>query len=411
MNNEFYVFLLIFAFLLLTSILMGKCCEKLHQPKVIGEVIVGILFGKTFFGHFFSDVFHSTIFSNSINKINIVKDLGLVMLMFASGLELRNFRLGQNLRVCAWGVLLGIGIPGVLGFFTLGLFNFQELSGTVQSLDKLNMILLLSMAVTSIPVIARIFIDLKMINTNFAKQILSIALFEDFILYILLNFVINAGAKEADFVGIANELFFHLLISAFFLIIVLSYKDKIFSLLKKMIWVDSLDDYQRIIVTISFLFLSVYFASLIGIASMLSALACGIIISCASSQRALITNDIIMKFSFSIFIPIYFIMVGINMDLYKDFSIYWITVFLLLSSAFKILGGYMAGRMARLFHFDSLAMGLTLNARGGPGIVIATTAFEAGIINAVLFTTLIITALATSSFAGFFLRLNRSKLI
>lgn len=51
-----------------------------------------------------------------------------------------------------------------------------------------------------------------------------------------------------------------------------------------------------------------------------------------------------------------------------------------------------------------ISLGITMNARGGPGIVLATTAFAHGIINLEFFTVLILTTMLSSTLAGYWLR-------
>ena len=53
---------------------------------------------------------------------------------------------------------------------------------------------------------------------------------------------------------------------------------------------------------------------------------------------------------------------------------------------------------------DTMNLAVTQNARGGPGIVMASVAFDAGIINAPFFTTLVLTAVLTSQACGFWLQ-------
>jgi K+:H+ antiporter len=62
-----------------------------------------------------------------------------------------------------------------------------------------------------------------------------------------------------------------------------------------------------------------------------------------------------------------------------------------------------AGRLARFSRQDATDLAVAMNARGGPGIVLATIVYEAGIISATLFTALVITAVVTSQFAGWWL--------
>src|SRR2546421_360903 len=59
------------------------------------------------------------------------------------------------------------------------------------------------------------------------------------------------------------------------------------------------------------------------------------------------------------------------------------------------------GVRAAGFHgHDNLNLSVAMNARGGPGIVLATVAFDAGIVNPAFFTTLVLTAVLTSQAAG-----------
>lgn len=66
----------------------------------------------------------------------------------------------------------------------------------------------------------------------------------------------------------------------------------------------------------------------------------------------------------------------------------------------KILSVSLAGRLAGFRGLDLVNLAITTNARGGPGIVLASVAFDAGIISAKFYTTLVVAAVVTSQFAG-----------
>jgi Kef-type K+ transport system membrane component KefB len=63
----------------------------------------------------------------------------------------------------------------------------------------------------------------------------------------------------------------------------------------------------------------------------------------------------------------------------------------------------LGARLAGMSRLDIVNLAVTQNARGGPGIVMASVAFDAGIINAPFFTTLVLTAVLTSQACGFWL--------
>src|SRR6202021_327977 len=110
--------------------------------------------------------------------------------------------------------------------------------------------------------------------------------------------------------------------------------------------------------------------------------------------------DAIGKVSFAFFIPVYFAIVGLKLDLIRGVSLWMIATFLVGSCAVKILSVSLAGRCAGFRGLDLINLAITTNARGGPGIVLASVAFDAGIISSHFYTTLVVTAVLTSQLAG-----------
>jgi len=110
--------------------------------------------------------------------------------------------------------------------------------------------------------------------------------------------------------------------------------------------------------------------------------------------------DAISKVSFAFFIPVYLAIVGLKLDIVKAFSWKQLLIFLVGTCVIKILSVSLAGRLAGFHGLDLINLALTTNARGGPGIVLASVAFDAGIINATFYTTLVLAAIITSQFAG-----------
>jgi Kef-type K+ transport system membrane component KefB len=110
--------------------------------------------------------------------------------------------------------------------------------------------------------------------------------------------------------------------------------------------------------------------------------------------------DAVGKVSFAFFIPVYFAIVGLKLDLIRGVSWWMIASFILGSCVVKILSVSLAARLAGFRGLDLLNLAITTNARGGPGIVLASVAFEAGIISPQFYTTLVIAAVLTSQVAG-----------
>jgi Kef-type K+ transport system membrane component KefB len=141
----------------------------------------------------------------------------------------------------------------------------------------------------------------------------------------------------------------------------------------------------------------------LGIAPFLGAFVVGLVYG-----RAL-ANDLHLRsieaFSLAFFIPLFFAIVGLKLDLFKDLDVTFTALFIAFAFVAKGSGVYLGARLARTEGSGSLNLAIALNARGGPGIVLATVGLNAGIINDMFFTTLIMTAVLTSLLAGWWLQI------
>jgi len=113
--------------------------------------------------------------------------------------------------------------------------------------------------------------------------------------------------------------------------------------------------------------------------------------------------EAIGRVGFATFIPLYFVLVGTKLDLGAGFSLTVLLVFFVGSSILRMTFVGIAGRVAKFGRRDVTDLAVAMNARGGPGIVLATIVYEAGIISPSLFTALVITAVGTSQLAGWWL--------
>ena len=112
----------------------------------------------------------------------------------------------------------------------------------------------------------------------------------------------------------------------------------------------------------------------------------------------------IKDIAFALFVPIYFALVGIQLDVVHNFSIVRFLIFFAIAFGTEFIGTVLVMWFSKLKKITVLSLGITMNARGGPGIVLATTAFAYGIINVEFFTVLIITTMLSSMIAGYWLR-------
>jgi Kef-type K+ transport system membrane component KefB len=110
--------------------------------------------------------------------------------------------------------------------------------------------------------------------------------------------------------------------------------------------------------------------------------------------------ETISRFSFALFIPVYFALVGYKLIFGKSFSVAMLFSFLIGACLLKLISVALGARLAGFRGLDVVNLAVATNARGGPGIVLASVAYEAGIISAAFYTTLVLVAVLTSQAAG-----------
>jgi Kef-type K+ transport system membrane component KefB len=117
----------------------------------------------------------------------------------------------------------------------------------------------------------------------------------------------------------------------------------------------------------------------------------------------------VKAFSLVFFTPVYFAIVGLKLDLRHHLDVGFFLGFFVFCTVVKTLATAVAGRIGTGDWLSTANLAAALNARGGPGIVLASVAFDAGIIDERFFITLVLTAVVTSLFAGGWFRyvLNR----
>ena len=109
-------------------------------------------------------------------------------------------------------------------------------------------------------------------------------------------------------------------------------------------------------------------------------------------------------FAFSFFVPIYFALVGIQINLIHDFSIVRFVLFFAIAFGLEAVGTLIMAQFTNLNTRTKINFAITMNARGGPGIVLATVAYSYKIISVEFFTVLILTTMLSSLIAGYWLR-------
>jgi Kef-type K+ transport system membrane component KefB len=380
---------------------LGYISVRLRQPRVIGEIVAGILLGPSLFARLAPTV-SQFIFSTGSAKpdqygtiAGFIYSLGLLLLMFTSGAETRNLFCRQNRWQTAWLAGFGTGLPFLITLACVGFLPLSHLMGPGHQRSALILVIGIAIAVTSIPVISRIFFDLKILHTRFASIVLGVAVIEDIVLWALLAVALALASSSLLPRHIIAE---HIAITLLYFAAGLSLGPAVLRQFSASRW-NIVAKISPVGYVIAVLFAYTALAAALNVSLVFASFLAGFGFASEGSQfnEAL---DSISKFSFAVFIPIYFAIVGYKIDLRSSFSISMLLVFLVCGCALKIVGVAAGAKLAGFSRLDTINLAFATNARGGPGIVLASVALDAGIINPLFYTTLVLTALITSQAAG-----------
>jgi Kef-type K+ transport system membrane component KefB len=150
---------------------------------------------------------------------------------------------------------------------------------------------------------------------------------------------------------------------------------------------------------LAFLFACVCACLALGVTPFFGALIAATV-SSRSTAHDRASAQAIKRFSFAFFVPLYFALVGLRLDLGRAFSLWVFLAFLGFACAVKGSSVYAGARLAGHSRLAATDFAVALNARGGPGIVLASVAYEASIIDQGFYAVLVMTALITSALAG-----------
>lgn len=404
-EQEIGLLTLVLVLILGLAHLFGHLFTRLRQPRVIGEIVAGLIIGPSVLGTLFPSAY-SHLFQTGTPAgvkfeavIAFLYNLGLLLLMFLSGAKIRELFTREERRAVGWLVSIGTGIPFLLALVTGPKLNLRAIAGPNGNTLSLIIVLAIGVAVTSIPVIARIFADLKILHTRFARVVLGVAVIEDIALWAALAVATAlAGKTELDLLSMGK----HLVTTIAFFVLGLTLLPRLVMRVNKAKW-NILAQHSPIAYVFAVLLTYCAVAGALHVSLVFAAFLAGFAVFHKSHQLFAEPMGVIDKMGFSVFVPIYFVIVGYRLDLSKSFSLGMLTLFLVGSCVVKLVSVSLGAHLAGFRGLDMVNIAVASNARGGPGIVLASVTYDAGIINPTFYTILVLAAVLTSQAAGVWL--------
>ena len=405
--------LLALTLLLVFAHTIGYLANRLGQPRVIGEIVGGLLLGPTVLGAIAPGL-HEQIFPAE-GPVPIVLDamyqLGLLLLMFSAGSEIRSSFRPDERRTVAAVTVTGMVVPFLVGLGFVALLPDGAHVGVANDRAAFVLVFALAIAVTSIPVISRIMFDLGILETAFARIVLAVAVLEDVAIYVLLAIALGLVASSTHAgvglpavldlePGSVLSIGFHVVSTLLFLGAALWLGPPVYRALLRFRF-NVVKRGSAVAFQVVFMLAVTMLAVSLDVVPLFGAFVAGIVVGSAEGTTgAEAARETIRGFSFAFFIPVYFAIVGLRLDLLEDFEPLFFLLFLAVACVAKYASVWVGARWAGESAAGARNLGVALNARGGPGIVLASVAFDAGIVDGGFYAVLVMLAIVTSLIAG-----------
>jgi len=413
-------FLWIAVLLLLAK--MASLIEKVGQPAVLGELLIGVVVGNLFLVGIgvFEPVKHDEI-------IKFLAELGVVILLFQIGLESKIEEM-REVGARAFAVAtVGVITPFVLGYL-VGMWLMPGLDSNAY------LFLGATLTATSVGITGRVFRDLGMLQTKEARIVLGAAVIDDvmgLIILAVVSAIVTTGAVSVSSISIISLEAILFLVGAIFLGRLLAPKiGEGFSRIHTGIG-------MKFTIAISFCLIFAYLAHLVGLAPIVGAFAAGLMLEPVYFDRfekPAINNDIKTAVANAnneikekvenvlqrhtahhldelvgslghFLVPLFFIVIGMQVKLETLFDPKILGIALVITVvAFigKVVAGVVAGPV------NKYVVGWGMAPRGEVGLIFAMIGKQIGVISEEMFSVIIImvilTTLLTPPILNFLLR-------
>jgi Kef-type K+ transport system membrane component KefB len=373
--------------------LIGWLFRKIHQPRVIGEMVAGILLGPSLFG-WLAPGLHETLFpAASLGYLSALSYVGLLLFMFLVGLELDLTHLRELGRAAIVTSQVSIILPFVFGSL-FALYLYPRLSDPNVSVVGFVLFMGAAMSVTAFPVLARILTEHNMLRTRIGSVAITCAAVDDVTAWCILAGIIVIVRSSSS----ALPLWLMLTGLVGFVLLMLFVVRRVVVNLKSL--------YQKrgslTADTIAIVLLLVLTSSLIteslGVHALFGAFLAGVVMP----RHAGLSRELSQKFEAVVVVlllPLYFALTGLRSSFFLIAGAsmwFYAAAIIFLAVAGKWGGSMIAARMNGMTWRESAAVGVLLNTRGLVELVILNIGLDLGVLSPALFSMMVLMALVTT---------------
>ena len=386
---------------------LGRLAERVWLPRVVGEILGGLVLGPSVLGALWPTA-HAALFGDAGQTMALegLYWIGLLLLMFAAGFRLQRGFSADDRRMIATILAAASVPPFALGVAAAGTVTLAAYMGDRSHTLAYALVIGVACAVTSIPVISKIFHDLGILETRLAKVVIGSAMLQDLLLWTILAVATGlVGAVGTDSLWGPTRT---ALTTLAFLGLSLWLSPPLLKLLARRM-AGRLTEAAGTGYVLAVCFVFAAITGVLGVNPIFGALIGGIAVGALPDEPFARIRDRISNVSLGFFVPLYFALVGARIDLPAYFDARLVVAFVAVTSAVKIGSVLLAAMAGRRDALTSLHLGVAMNTRGGPGIVLASVAYGYGIIDGRMVVALVLASLLTSAFTGVWFRIALAR--
>jgi Kef-type K+ transport system membrane component KefB len=383
-HDDYTLTLLGVAVVVVLARLAGALFQRIRQPPVIGEVLVGILLGPSLLGSASEALFPL----DSRPLLKMLSTVGLVTFMFLLGLELELTHLSRRMRRVSGAVATcGTVIPFGLGVaLAVPLYGAH---GDGREFLPFALFLGAALSITAFPVLARILVERNLFGTPLGVVAMACAAADDTLTWATLALVVAIVASTSPW----DLPYICLLSLAFAVLMIGVVRPRLAHFAGHHL------DPQRLALIFAGLLVSSFVTSAIGIHEIFGAFLIG-----AVFPRGALAEQVADKLRAIcvVLLPVFFVTTGLAVDV-KAVGLdgtWQLGLILLMASTGKFAGAILGARLQGLPMREAVALGALMNTRGLTELVVLDLGRQLGILDEGLFTLLVLMAIITTVATG-----------
>lgn len=390
--SAFFIQLLV---ILLVARIVGWLAIQLGQPRVVGEMIAGILLGPTLFGAFAPELQQQLFSAEYRPFLSLGAQIGIGLYMFLVGLEFDNSmfktRARSAIAISASGILVPFVMACVLASWLL---SFGALFADNISWTQATLFLGASIAITAFPMLARVIQEQGLANSKIGTLVLAAGAIDDVAAWCLMALLLASFSGD-------DSLFYKAVIGAVvFAVLMLTLVRKHTAQLESWYQKDGRLTPPLLLVILVLWVMSVSTTEWIGLHAVFGGFLLGV-----AMPRGLLAAHLIQRLQPVVLIglvPLFFTVSGLKTDLSLLFqgTLWQVALAVIAASIFaKAVACYLAARFCGENHAMALAVGILMNARGMMELILLNIALQNGVIKADLFSVLVLMTIVTTMMA------------